>query len=548
MIWDSPLTAAVARELNDRLSGARLRAHSFRWEDRELILYFREETLRWSLHPRRGWVTLHPAETPPEGARPLSAHVVAVEAAPDERVVQFRLRKLRGRRRDLNVTVELMMNQWNALLVEGEEGWIRHLLWTREGDARALRVGQAYQPPEPSRRVGVEAALSMEEWLGHVSPGGESPDRAHVLDTVAFTSPLNLPALLDEAAEVEGRPPRLDQGYRAWLRLRNLDHSQPCILARGTERQPYPIPLSGFECSRSPTVLDAIRELAGGPAPESGSERDALGRLEKLIHQALGRVRGIQREMNQAGDPQTLREQANLLLARLGSVEKGTRRVTLSGFRGEEITLELDPSKSPHENADALYREAARRERALKKLPTLLKKARATLEEMEALREDFLTGGVGSAELKAGLPGEDAGKARWAGSRPGSRIPFRRFRSSGGLEIRVGRGPKDNEALTFRHSSPDDVWLHARDASGAHVVLRWTGEDNPPAKDLAEAACLAALHSAARDAGVVPVDWTRRKHVRKPRRAPPGTVTIQHARTLFVEPDQEVARRLSWEG
>ena len=112
------------------------------------------------------------------------------------------------------------------------------------------------------------------------------------------------------------------------------------------------------------------------------------------------------------------------------------------------------------------------------------------------------------------------------------------------MEIRVGRGSADNDALTFRHSRPEDIWLHARNVSGAHVILRWTEPEGPPAKDLAEAAILAAVHSGARTSGVIPVDWTRRKHVRKPRKARPGTVIPKQTQTIFVEPDTDLPKRL----
>jgi predicted ribosome quality control (RQC) complex YloA/Tae2 family protein len=102
--------------------------------------------------------------------------------------------------------------------------------------------------------------------------------------------------------------------------------------------------------------------------------------------------------------------------------------------------------------------------------------------------------------------------------------------------VRVGRTSKDNDVLTFRHARPDDIWLHARQVAGSHVVLRWAGEGAPPARDLEEAAVLAAQHSKARSSGTVAVDWTRRKHVRKPRGAPPGRVSISQARTIFVSP------------
>jgi predicted ribosome quality control (RQC) complex YloA/Tae2 family protein len=122
--------------------------------------------------------------------------------------------------------------------------------------------------------------------------------------------------------------------------------------------------------------------------------------------------------------------------------------------------------------------------------------------------------------------------------------PFRTYRSSGGLEIWVGRGAASNDTLTFRESSPRDVWLHARDAAGAHVVLRWTKDAPPPARDLEEAAVLAAWHSKSRGSGLVPVDWTRRKYVRKARGGAPGLVLVSRAETIFVTPDERVERRL----
>ena len=122
--------------------------------------------------------------------------------------------------------------------------------------------------------------------------------------------------------------------------------------------------------------------------------------------------------------------------------------------------------------------------------------------------------------------------------------PFRTYRSSGGLESWVGRGAASNDTLTFHESSPRDVWLHARDAAGAHVVLRWSKDDAPPPRDLEEAAILAAWHSKSRGAGVVPVDWTRRKYVRKARGGAPGLVLVQRSETIFVTPDERVERRL----
>jgi predicted ribosome quality control (RQC) complex YloA/Tae2 family protein len=108
----------------------------------------------------------------------------------------------------------------------------------------------------------------------------------------------------------------------------------------------------------------------------------------------------------------------------------------------------------------------------------------------------------------------------------------------------VGRGAASNDALTFKEAAPNDVWLHARDTAGAHVVLRWSRDEPPPARDLAEAASIAAWHSKSRGAAVVPVDWTRRKHVRKPRGGPPGLVLVDKTKTVNARPSAEVERAL----
>jgi predicted ribosome quality control (RQC) complex YloA/Tae2 family protein len=164
------------------------------------------------------------------------------------------------------------------------------------------------------------------------------------------------------------------------------------------------------------------------------------------------------------------------------------------------------------------------------------------LEDLVARARD---GTLAPDEARAALGGGPPARQRTGAPERGPALPYRVFRSSGGLEIRVGRGARHNDDLTFRHSSPGDVWLHARHVGGAHVILRWPGPGNPPARDLAEAATLAALHSKARTSGSVPVDWTLRKYVRKPRKSPPGRVAVERVETLFVRPEPALLESLA---
>jgi hypothetical protein len=162
-----------------------------------------------------------------------------------------------------------------------------------------------------------------------------------------------------------------------------------------------------------------------------------------------------------------------------------------------------------------------------------MERARATLPERIAALE---------ARKKAKpAPAPTAGGIQTA---PEPRQPYKRYTSRSGLEIRVGRSAKDNDALTFHASAPDDVWLHAQGATGSHVVLRWTQDGSPPPADLEDAALLAAWHSRARGSTVVPVDWTRRRYVRKPRGASPGSVVLSRAETVFVRPTAAAVRTI----
>jgi len=291
-----------------------------------------------------------------------------------------------------------------------------------------------------------------------------------------------------------------------------------------------------------PDLLAAIQAASRDDRLELDPEGEALERLEHALALGRKRVRGIQKELAQAADPEEPRRWGNLLLARLGEVPRGAEAVTLLGFDGKEVRIPLDPASSPQENAGALYREAARRERARERLPELLDAARKEVLALEDLKGKLQGGSLTAREAAPLIPiskrsPPSAGKER-------RRRPYHRYYSSGGLEIRVGRSSRDNDDLTFRSSDPEDIWLHARGGAGAHVILRWTEKSAPPRKDLAEAAMLAALNSNARTSGTVPVDWTRRKHVRKPRKSPPGSVVPQRVRTLFVEPDPDLPERL----
>jgi predicted ribosome quality control (RQC) complex YloA/Tae2 family protein len=188
-----------------------------------------------------------------------------------------------------------------------------------------------------------------------------------------------------------------------------------------------------------------------------------------------------------------------------------------------------------------LYEEARRQDRARRRIPTLIDETAQQRDRLAALLERAQRGDLSDGDLK-----EIAAKPAVKPQQPhAERLPYRRYRTTNGLEVRVGRNAKSNDELTLHHSSPRDIWLHARHVGGAHVILRWNEpEANPPITDIMEAAMLAAIHSIARTSKTVPVDYTRRKYIRKPRRSAPGSVVMERGKTVFVQPDAEIEKKL----
>lgn len=545
--WDSLLARHVARELDETLTGARLRALRLDGTLRDVALLFRQRTLLWRLHPERGWLRFTEALDPDPTDIRLRGRVRRVSAPPDERIVRIELEPERGGRGPLHVVVELVGNQWNALVLEGPDEMIRHVL-VRRDRPRPQRVGTSYEPPTPTDRLGATKPVAWEAWreeLDEVPP----PERPRALvRSFAWTGPLVAPTILGRAATEPGEA-ALRAAFDRWRELASGGGVAP-VLLQADAAQPYPVALVDATGRPTPSLLDAFAayaeeaEAAGAAPPALAVPPELLARLEEAVRHGERRVSRLRRELDGLEDPAPLRALGDLILARYREVPRGVERAVLTGFAGERVEVELDPALELHANADRCYDRAARIDRARDHLPALIAKAERVLEQLARLRARAEAGEAEREELEAALPVRTSAGQRRARA---PALPYRTFRSSGGLEIRVGRGAHHNDDLTFHHSAPHDVWLHARHTAGAHVVLRWQGSDAPPARDLAEAATLAALHSKARTSGSVPVDWTLRKYVRKPRGAASGSVVPDRVRTVFVEPDERLLEALAVE-
>ncbi len=546
--FDSLLVRDLAAELNARLSGERLRALDFAREVRQVSLRMQTLTLVFDLTPSRGGIA-RGVPSREAGSVPVArgSTLGSVRAPADERVIEFAVTSPNGPSGSAHaVVIELVTNRWNAFALGAERRVLAALRWGASA-ARGMAPGDVYIAPRLSVRRGVREPIDLEEWLRLLIPSPPRERRRRVLESLANTSPLNVDAILGAAAETN-EPHALRDAHARYARIVGESDRDPCLLDPDGMAQPYPVRVAE-PATPMPGLLEAFEAAllrAGRPAPA------APGTLaEEALDRVLGRIRLMDRRIERLrveldgapADAALARKRADLLMSQLHRIPRGQAFADLEDFDGGRVRITLDPAVSPAENATRLYDVARKRDRAASRLPRLVRRAEAERSSLETLRDRIRQGEITADALEEILrqdPAAEPGKPR-----PGPSLPYRRYQTTGGLEVRVGRGPAPNDDLTFHHSSPDDIWLHARDTAGAHVILRWPSRDaNPPARDLEEAAVLAALHSRARTAGTVPVDWTRRKYVRKPRKAPPGRVTFERGRTLFVQPDPDVEQRL----
>jgi hypothetical protein len=540
--YDGLLARALARELHDLLAGLPLLALALDRSTRTVALQAgakkgpRALVLRWTLEPERGAILVERGERiRPTVSLAKATRVERVWAPADERLVVLEAVEEGEQARRVRVAFDLIPARLNGVVLGADDRVLAAL-------RRPPLAGDlTWAWPEPTGRAGAEAELSLESWQQLLAGAEQQAEGAHraLLARIAWTSPLNAEYLLGGGRD---RPadPACHERWRGLLAARGA-----WLVRTSHGAQPYPHPLGDAGAGPQATLLAAFASLAAGagsaPSPLEATPARAEALLEKRIARARQRMARLEAELEGANaEAAALRRSADLLMSQLHRVAKGAERVVLDDFHGGSVEIELDPARPPAENATRMYDEARRRARAGERIPSLLESARAELQAAQSRLEALRAGSV-----EAGVVLEELGRTVPTGGRDDAPLPYRRYRTSGGLEVRVGRSARANDVLTFRYSAPDDVWLHARDVAGAHVVLRWPHRDaNPPARDLEEAATLAALHSRARTSGTAAVDWTRRKHVRRVRRGPPGAVLVERAKTLFVVPAPELEERL----
>jgi predicted ribosome quality control (RQC) complex YloA/Tae2 family protein len=578
---DALLLQAVLRELAETVVGDVVTRVDLVGKTAILLRFSRERRpLFVSAHPELSRLSLvpepprlgAPRPAPDNLAEPLArARLASIEQEANGRVAALRFESPGARHEAPCLVAELIPRFANVLLVGRED----RILWTlREfGDARRRDVapGRRYAPPPPDPGVGLvgldEAALrariDAREGPRHLRIprgwGGGSAGFARVLEEAGVDF---VPRLLALAAAARDPRPRL---------ARRAIGGEGAVAAGETlvlfPADPGELPgweiLPERSANETADRFHRPREEADADAALLADLRRVLARRRTRAAKALAHV---QRRLAESESAEEVRAKAELLAASVGLLRRGQRRATLKGFDGvSEVAIELDPRLDAAANVEALFKKARRLARGREDLESQRSaldaevasadRGLAALEpppDSDALRA--LAREIAPALLDASPARAAAATAAAKPSAP--RAPSlpegfnpRRYVLPGGWEVWVGRNAKQNDELTHRWAAPRDLWFHARGCEGSHAVLRLaSGKGEPPRAVIEAAAQIAAFHSKARHSKYVPVAWTERRHVRKPRGAPAGTASIQREKVVFVEPREPVPLDSAREG
>lgn len=260
-----------------------------------------------------------------------------------------------------------------------------------------------------------------------------------------------------------------------------------------------------------------------------------IKRHEKLIS-------NLNSDLTKHGDPEIWKHHGDVLLANVGTAKRNGDKIRVIDYfdpATPEIEIEGDKNLSVTDVAEDYFLRytKARNARAViaKRMATTsgaLADARAQLtlidDAIERADEDLLRSLLPPPKKPVAVTRKKKKDIEFKGAR--------RFRSSDGFEILVGKKAADNDFLTFRVARSLDMWMHAADYPGSHVVIRNAGKKDIAQRTLVEAARLAAFYSDAREQTKAAVHYTLKKFVNKPRRSAPGLVSLSSFKTLLVEP------------
>ena len=481
--------------------------------------------------------------------------LVTIETvAPWERAVDLQFAPRPGEPALYHLYVEIMGKYSNVILTDANNIIITagRQISEKKSSVRPILTGEVYEQPPKLTTAIPSLDESQQDWYERVSliPGAikrQLPKNYRGVSPALVQSMLKAANLSTEST-TDGLTSKewslLFKQWHIWLKALQEEKFQP-----GWTESGYTV--LGFDAVEK---VEDIQELLNRYYTDQLNQqifsqlRHQLGqKLSNILGKLRSKAQTFEKRLQQSSQSDEYRTQADLLMAYLQEWEPGLEEITLADFEtNKPVKIKLQPDKNAVQNAQKLYKQHQKLKRARTAVEPLLAEVNAEIEYLEQVEaaisqidsyleaEDLQALEEIREELIAQKYLEDS-EYRRRGSNEAT-TNFHRHQTPSGFEILIGRNNRQNDQLTFRVAGDYDLWFHAQEIPGSHVLLRLEPGAVPEENDLQFTANLTAYYSRARQSEQVPVIYTEPKHVYKPKGAKPGIAIYKQETILWGKP------------
>ncbi|MDA9472534.1 fibronectin-binding protein EfbA [Enterococcus sp. 5H] len=562
MSFDGVFTHTMVSELTETLVTGRISKIHQPYEN-EIILVIRTKgknhKLLLSAHPSYARVQLteiayaNPG-TPPNFVMMLrkfleGAILEQIHQVDNDRVIHFTFTKRDelGDLQNIVLVVELMGRHSTIVLMNKENGKIldaiKHI-GSSQNSYRSLLPGVDYI--NPPRQEQLNPFLKSKE---------------KVFEILSKTSELNGKYLQsqfqglgkDTAEELAFRlNERTNEKMFVWESFWSKLQAQTIPTLTITDKKEYFTPLPYISLVGTQTTFETLSQLLdifyGGKAEKDRVKQqggELIHKIENELKRNQNKVVKLKQTLADTELAENYRRDGELLTTFMAQVPKGAEFVELPNYYEEDrlLKIKLNPALTPNQNAQKYFQKYQKLKNAVKVVHTQIEQATQEIGYLESVLSQLEIAGPMDIEMiREELIQQGYVKKRSAKKQKSAKASKpEEFYSSDGSLILVGRNNLQNDQLTLKTAKKTDIWLHAKDIPGSHVIIK-----NPEPSDdtLLEAANLAAYYSKYRLSAQVPVDYVQVKHVHKPNGAKPGYVIYENQKTLYVTPDEKLVEQL----
>ena len=458
------------------------------------------------------------------------AVIESIEQIENDRIVEITVSNKNEIGDDIQATliIEIMGKHSNILLVDKSSNKvlevIKHIGFS-QNSYRTLLPGATYIAP-PSTEALNPFTIKDEKLF-------------EILQTQELTAK-NLQSLFqglgrDTAIELENllTDDRLSK-FRDFFK----QETNPCLTDKSFSCVPFSTKIEGHFSSLS-QLLDVFYKDKAERDRVKQQASELIRRVENELQKNRQKLKKQEKELLATENAEEFRQKGELLTTFLHQVPNDQDQVVLDNYyTNQPITISLDKALTPNQNAQKYFKRYQKLKEAVKYLTELIEETKSTILYLESVETVLNQAGLDEiAEIREELIQTGFIRRRQREKIQKRKKPEKYLASDGKTIILVGRNNLQNEELTFKIARKEELWFHAKDIPGSHVVI--SGNLNPSDEVKTDAAELAAYYSKGRLSNLVQVDMIEVKKLNKPTGGKPGFVTYTGQKTLRVTPDSE---------